>query len=159
MRRANLTSGAIYGRYSTKEDLLDQAIITLLANRFTDDLMANSYTFTAADPGSATASIVGGYLSQPREQWRRFRIETQLAARHHRRIAATVHHVQEEALREYLEALGARTPEAQEALDILGRFVHLTPIGLAFVDLVLPGLQAIDWRAVLQPLLSPNPTA
>jgi AcrR family transcriptional regulator len=157
-RRANLTSGAIYGRYTTKEDLLDQAIVTLLANRFTDDLMANSYTFTAADPGSATARIVGGYLSQTREQWRRFRIETQLAARHHPRIAATVNHVQEEALREYLEALGARTPEAQDALDILGRFVHLTPIGLAFVDLVLPGLQAIDWRAVLHPLLSPIPT-
>ena len=112
-RRANLTSGAIYGRYTTKEDLLDQAIVTLLANRFTDDLMANSYTFTAADPGSATARIVGGYLSQPREQWRRFRIETQLAARHHPRIAATVNRVQEDALREYLEALGAHTPEAR----------------------------------------------
>ena len=37
-RRAGLTSGAIYGRYETKEDLLQHAIEILLAQRFTDDL-------------------------------------------------------------------------------------------------------------------------
>ncbi|HET9730132.1 MAG TPA: helix-turn-helix domain-containing protein, partial [Acidimicrobiia bacterium] len=158
-RRANLTPGAIYGRYATKEDLLDRAVVTLLGKRFTDDLIANSYTFTAADPGTATARIVSGYLSQPREQWRHFRIETQLAARHHPRIAATVNQVQEDALVEYLEALGAGTPEEQRALEILGRFVQLTPIGLSFVDLVIPGLQTIDWRGVMVPLLSRAPTS
>jgi AcrR family transcriptional regulator len=157
-RRANLTSGAIYGRFATKEHLLDEAIVTLLAQRFTDDLFANTSAF-GRDAGSAAARIVGGYMSEPRQQWRRFRIETQLAARHHPRIAATLDRVQEGGVQEYLEVLGARTPAERQFFDILARFAQLVPIGLALVDLVTPGLPSTDWRLVLQPLFSPNPTA
>ena len=155
--RAGVTPGAIYGRYATKEDLLDQAIVTLLSRRFRDDLESNSHMFVASS-GAATARIFAGYLSAPRRQWRLFRIESQLAARHRPRIAATVDRVQEDGLREYLDAIGARTPEERDALDMLARSAQLTPIGLSFVDLVVPGLQSVDWRAVLVPLFSPEPT-
>jgi AcrR family transcriptional regulator len=157
-RRASLTSGAIYGRFATKEDLLDKAIVTLLARRFTDDLFANASAFTAG-AGSAAARVIGGYISEPRQQWRRFRIETQLAARHHPRIAATLDEVQENGVHEYLEVLGAHTPEERQFFDILARFAQVVPIGLALVDLVTPGLPTTDWHPVLQPLFSPNKTA
>jgi AcrR family transcriptional regulator len=157
-RRANLTSGTIYGRFATKEHLLDEAIVTLLAQRFSDDLLSSNSAFIA-DAGNAAARIVGGYMSEPRQQWRRFRIETQLAARHHPRIAATLDQVQEGGVREYLEILGAQTPDEQRFFDILARFAQLVPIGLALVDLVTPGLPKTDWRPVLQPLFSPSPTA
>jgi AcrR family transcriptional regulator len=156
-RRANLTSGAIYGRFASKEHLLDEAIVTLLARRFTDDLFASNSAF-APDAGNAAARIVGGYMSEPRQQWRRFRIETQLVARHHPRIAATLDRVQEGGVREYLEALGVGNVEEQQFFDILARFAQLVPLGLALVDLVTPGVPTTDWRPVLVPLFSPNPT-
>jgi AcrR family transcriptional regulator len=154
-RRAGLTAGSIYARYRTKDDLLRHAVEVLLARRFSDDLAANSHTFSAADPGSATARVVGGYLSVPRREWRRFRIEAQLAARHRRPLALTLDRVQEAAIGEYLDLLGAKTPNDRAALDIVARFAQVIPLGLAFVDLVVPGIPGIDWRLVLRPLLSP----
>lgn len=154
-RRAGLTAGSIYARYPTKDDLLQHAVEILLARRFSDDLAANSYTFTTSDPGSATARVVGGYLSPARREWRRFRIEAQLAARHRRELALTLDRIQEAAIREYLDVLGAKNAEERRALDIIARYAQVIPLGLAFVDLVVPGVPGIDWRLVLGPLLSP----
>ena len=155
-RRAGLTPGAIYARYRTKDELLVQAVEVLLAQRFTDDLETNSPRFSAPDVGTATARIVGGYLSAPRRDWRIFRVEAQLASRHRPQLAATLDRVQEDAIRLYLDAIGARTDEDRRALDTLARFAQLIPLGLAFADLVAPGVTATDWRYVLVPLLSPE---
>ena len=156
-RRANLTSGAIYARYETKDELLAHAIEVLLAQRFADDLEANTYLFTAPDVGRATASVIGGYLSPARRDWRIFRVEAQIAARHHPAIAETLDRVQEAAIHAYLEALGAHTPEEKLVLDGIARFAQLTPLGLAFADLVTAGLPGTDWRQIFVPLLAPQP--
>jgi AcrR family transcriptional regulator len=155
-RRAGLTSGAIYGRYETKEDLLDHAIEVLLARRFTDDLASVGSLITAASPGELTAQIVGGYLGGNRRDWRRFRIEAHLAARSRPRVAATLDAVQEEAKRDYLTTIGARTAGERRELDLLARVAQLTPVGLAFADLLIPGVATIDWRLVFGPLLLPE---
>jgi len=154
-RRAGLTSGSIYARYRTKDDLLKDAVEILLARRFSDDLAANSHTFSDPDPGSATARVVGGYLSAPRREWRRFRIEAQLAARHRPELARVLDRVQEAAIGEYLDLLGAHTPEERRSLDIIARFAQVIPLGITFVDQIAPGTSGIDWRLVLGPLLSP----
>jgi len=154
-RRAGVTAGSIYARYRTKEELLDHAVETLLSTRFTDDFAANRDTFGAVDPGSATARVVGGYLSAPRREWRRFRIEAQLAARHRSQLAGAMDRIQEAAIGEYLDFLGAKTPEARAELDMIARYAQVIPLGLAFVDLIVPGVPGIDWRLVLGPLLSP----
>jgi AcrR family transcriptional regulator len=153
-RRANLTSGAIYARYETKEELLAHAIEALLAQRLADDLEANTYLFTAPDVGAATAAVVGGYLNPARRDWRIFRVEAQIAARHHPPIAAVLDRVQEAAIRAYLDALGARNDEERLLLDGVARFAQLVPLGLAFADLVTPGVPATDWRYVFVPLLT-----
>jgi AcrR family transcriptional regulator len=154
-RRAGRTSGSIYARYRTKDELLQDAVDTLLARRFRDDLAANSHTFSDADPGSATARVIGGYLSTPRREWRRFRVEAQLASRHRPDLARILDRVQESAIGEYLDLLGARTPEERSGLDIVARFAQVIPLGITFVDQVAPGVSGIDWRIVLRPLLSP----
>ena len=154
-RRAGLTSGAIYGRYESKDDLLDHAIDSLLARRLTDDLGSLRDILVSADPGAETAQVLAGYLSPPRRDWRRFRIEAHLAARIHPQVAETLDRVQEDGKRDYLDALGARTPKERRDLDILARSAQLTPVGLAFADLLIPGVPAIDWRLVLCPLLAP----
>jgi AcrR family transcriptional regulator len=154
-RRAGLTAGSIYARYRTKDDLLQHAVEVLLSRRFSDDLGANSHTFSAVDPGSATARVVGGYLSAPRREWRRFRIEAQIAARHHRPLALALDRIQEAWIGQYLDLFGATTPDDREALDLIARFAQVVPLGLSFADLVVPGVPGSDWRLVLGPLLTP----
>ncbi len=155
-RRAGFTSGAIYARYKTKDDLLAHAVDVLLAKRFADDLVTNRDAyFKEPNVGAATARIFGGYLAPARREWRLFRIETQLASRHRPQLAATLDRVQETAIRDYLDALGARTAEERRVLDGIARFAQLMPLGLAFVDLVAPTSTGTDWRYVLVPLLAP----
>lgn len=154
-RRAGLAAGSIYARYRTKDALLRHAVEILIANRFTDDFAANSHTVGAPDPGAATAAVVAGYLSGPRREWRRFRIEAHLAARHRPELAQTLDRVQETAIGRYLDFLGAKTPEDRQALDVVARYAQVIPLGLSFVDLVMPGIPGIDWRLVLRPLLTP----
>jgi AcrR family transcriptional regulator len=158
-RRAGLTSGAIYGRYESKEALLEHAIDSLLSRRLNDDLGSLEETLVAGDPGAVAAQVYAGYLSPQRRDWRRFRIEAHLAARTNPHVAATLDRVQEDGKREYLDAVGARTAKERRDLDILARSAQLMPVGLAFADLLTPGVPTIDWRLVLCPLLSPQPRA
>jgi AcrR family transcriptional regulator len=156
-RRAGVTAGSIYSRYRTKDDLLRHAIEILLARRFRDDLAANRHTFTTTDPGTATAQVVGGYLSAERREWRLLRIEAQIAAIHRPEIADALDRIQQEAIREYFDVLGARNDEERTALDEIAAFAQALPLGLSFLDLVADGISAVDWRRVLVPLLTPGP--
>jgi AcrR family transcriptional regulator len=156
-RRAGFTSGAIYARYRAKDELLTHAVDVLLAKRLSDDLAANQETyFRAPNLGAATARIVGGYLTPARREWRHFRIEAQLASRHRPNLSATLDRIQEDAIKEYLIALGANSEAEQRALDGLARFAQVVPLGLAFVDLVARGIAGVDWRSIFVPLLAPG---
>jgi AcrR family transcriptional regulator len=153
-RRAGMTSGAIYGRYASKEDLLVESLDTLLAPTIRDGIVTHGDSVAAPDPGAELSRALAGLLGPARREWRCFRVEAQLAARHHPRIAASMHRVQEEGLREYLASLGAQTDDARAALDVLGRVSQVAPIGLALTDLVVPGISGIDWRLALGPMLA-----
>jgi AcrR family transcriptional regulator len=153
-RRAGVTAGSIYSRYSTKDDLLRHAVEVLLARRFEDDLAANRHTFTAGNIGSATASVVGGYLSSERREWRRFRIEAQIAAIHRPDLRRALDQTQQQAISQYLDVLGARNDEGRAALDGIAAFAQALPLGLAFLDMVTAGIPSIDWRRVMIPLLN-----
>jgi len=72
--------------------------------------------------------------------------------------AASLHRVQEAAKDDYLTAIGARSPDERRVLEILARSAQVGPIGLAFADLLIPGVPSIDWRLVFEPLFSPSPT-
>jgi AcrR family transcriptional regulator len=154
-RRAGMTPGSIYSRYRTKDDLLRHAVETLLERRFQDDLAANRHTFIGSDVGTATAKVVGGYLSAERREWRLLRLEAQIAAIHRPDLSTALHRIQQAAIREYFDVLGARDDEERAALDEIAAFAQALPLGLAFLDLVTEGVPAIDWRRVLVPLLTP----
>ena len=154
-RRAGLTPGSIYSRYRTKDDLLDHAVEVLLARRFRDDLGALGPIVGATDPGTRTAQLVGGYLNAERREWRLFRLEAQVAAIHRPDLSSTLDGIQQQAIREYLDEIGARNDEERAALDEIAAFAQALPLGLAFLDLVADGIAAVDWRRVLVPLLTP----
>jgi AcrR family transcriptional regulator len=153
-RRANLTSGAIYARYHTKDELLTDAVEVLLSQRFADDLAENADFLSAPDPGTASASSLGSYLSAARRDWRIFRIEAQLASRYRPELAATIDRIQEVGIRANFESLRASRGADDQVLDVMARFRHLIPLGLAFTDVVLPGGASADWRLVFIPLVA-----
>jgi AcrR family transcriptional regulator len=155
-RRAGVTPGAIYARYDTKEHLVESAVEIMLARRLEDDVTEHSYTFTDPDPGLATARIIAGYLSPARREWRQFRVETRVASRRYPALGATLLRVQNNGIRFYLDTLGARTDEERAVLDLLARFVMVTPLGLNFADTVLTDVATTDWRLVTESLLSPD---
>jgi AcrR family transcriptional regulator len=153
-RRANLTSGAIYARYHCKDELLTEAVEVLLAQRFADDLAAKAPLHKSPNVGTATASVIGGYLTTPRREWRIFRIEAQLASRYRPELAASLDRMQQEAIHATADALGANSAPEHEVVDAAARFTQIIPLGLSFVDIVAPGCTNVDWRSVLVPLLS-----
>ena len=152
-RRANLTSGAIYARYHTKDELLTDAVEVLLAQRFANDLADNAYLIDATDPGTAAASVIGGYLGRPRRDWRIFRVEAQLAARYRPELAAALDRVQEAGIRANVDALRAGSHAPADVLERMARLNHAMPLGLAFVDIALPAGGSVDWRSIFVPLL------
>jgi AcrR family transcriptional regulator len=158
-RRANLTSGAIYARYDTKDDLLTEAVEVLLAQRFADDLADNAHLLETPDAGTAAASIIGGYLGAQRRDWRIFRVEAQLASRYRPELAAALDRVQEFGIRAHVDVLRASSRASDEVVDGMARFNHAMPLGLAFVDIALPGASSVDWRSIFVPLVTRTPRA
>ena len=163
-RHAHRAAGRRYGRidlraYRTKDDLLQHAVDVLLATRFSDDIAADKHALTATDPGSSDREH-RRRISQPTPA-RMAPLQDRGAARLAPPAEArprTMDHIQEAAIGEYLDVLGAKTAEERRALDMVARFAQVLPLGLAFVDLIDSGIPAIDWRLVLCPLLSPpNP--
>jgi AcrR family transcriptional regulator len=155
-RRANLTSGAIYARYHTKDELLTEAVEVLLRQRFADDLTDNAHLIDGPDAGTAAASVIGGYLGALRRDWRIFRVEAQLASRYRPELAAALDRVQQFGIRAHVDVLRASSAASDEIVDVVARFNHAMPLGLAFVDIALPGTTSVDWRSIFVPMLDPE---
>jgi AcrR family transcriptional regulator len=158
-RRANLTSGAIYARYHTKDELLREAVEVLLARRFADALAANTHLFTGFDAGTATASVVAGLLGAARREWRIFRVEAQLASRYRPQLATTLDRVQKTGMAASVDLLRATTVGDDDVIERTAHFMQAMALGLIFVDIVLPGGASVDWRPVFVPLFKMLPRA
>jgi AcrR family transcriptional regulator len=158
-RRANLTSGAIYARYHTKDELLRQAVEVLIARRFADALSSSTHLVKGLDAGTMTASVVAGLLGAARREWRIFRVEAQLAARYRPLLAATLDGVQKTGMATGAEFLRANTTGGPDFIERTAQFMQAMSLGLIFVDIVLPGGAAVDWRPVFIPLFTMMPGA
>jgi AcrR family transcriptional regulator len=158
-RRANLTSGAIYARYHTKDELLRQAVEVLIARRFADALSSSTHLVRGLDAGTTTASVVAGLLGAPRREWRIFRVEAQLAARYRPLLAATLDGVQRTGMATGAEFLRANTNGGPDFIERTAQFMQAMSLGLIFVDIVMPGGAAVDWRPVFIPLFTMMPEA
>ena len=158
-RRACLTSGAIYARYASKDELLTEAVELLLARRFSDALLANTHLFTALDAGTATASLVAGLLGAARREWRIFRVEAQLASRYRPELATTLDRVQKSGMAASVDVLRATTGGDEDAMERTAHFMQAMALGLVFVDIALPGGASVDWRPVFVPLFTMLPKA
>jgi len=146
-RRAGLTHGAIYGLWDSKEDLVAETVRAMTGLVITRDLAFNASLRTGAGGGPwMTAGLYAGFATPRREVWRRFRIESHLAARHSQAVADALSAVYPQAFISGIRSvdLTARVDEqmsARAGLTILG------PLGLIIIDQVTGGASAsVDWR-------------
>jgi AcrR family transcriptional regulator len=150
-RRAGLSHGAIYGTFEAKEDL-----VSVTVQRLTTYLMAADRAYHRAGIANGrgypelVASMFNQYRSPERSQWRRFRLEAHLAARHDPRVAAAVESAIGEAIDDDASILQDTYGQDAAFAQAMSRFQSAGPLGLIMVDALLgPFADTVDWRMAL----------
>lgn len=144
-RRAGVSVGAIYGLYDNKDALVRDCIEVLVPPYTRRDVENWSEVFASGDPRIALSAILRRHMSGDNAQWRRFRLECLVAARHSTAIArmlSTYAHVARTSLRRAMTdrvSPGLITPDASLS-------ARASINGLAIVELLDPTVAALDWR-------------
>lgn len=149
-RRAGVSVGAIYGLYENKDALVADCLEVLFPPQLANDGKSWSQVFTAKDQRAMVTEILTQYMSPSYNQWRRFRLESLIAARHSFAIASQLGtyatNTQEILLRasQQAPAHAAIRPET-------GLSARASVIGLSIVEIVDPTICNLDWRWVPVP--------
>jgi AcrR family transcriptional regulator len=147
-RRAGVSVGAIYGLYENKDSLVADCLEVLFPPQLAIDSKSWSQVFTATDQRAMVTEIVSQYMSPSYSQWRRFRLESLIAARHSLPIAQQlgVYATQESLLRASAQAPAHAGIRAETGLS-----ARASVIGLSIVEIVDPTICNLDWRWVPVP--------
>ena len=144
-RRAKVSVGAIYGLYDNKDALVRDCIEVLVPPHTRRDVANWSDVFTSEDPRITVSSILRNHMSEDNAQWRRFRLECLVAARHSPAIARMLSSYANLARTSLLRAMSRRvspgliTPDASLS-------ARASINGLALVELMDPTIVGLDWR-------------
>ena len=152
-RRAGLTPGAVYTMYDSKDELLIDAMRTLLGDAVNDNLAVTVHATDRSRMGEVSAHLLSRGGGEARRPWLRFRLEAYMAAMHRRDLAEVLSELHSEGVRRYEAMLGGvRLPEIIVALvALVGQSM---PLGLSVLDRHFDGLESIDYRPVTVPLLN-----
>jgi len=144
-RRAKVSVGAIYGLYDNKDALVLDCIEVLVPPHTRRDVANWSEVFTSDDPRITVSAILRTHMSEDNAQWRRFRLECLVAARHSPAIARRLSSYANLARTSLLRAMSHRvspgliTPDASLS-------ARSSINGLALVELMDPTIGSLDWR-------------
>lgn len=144
-RRAGVSVGAIYSLYENKDALVTDCLEILFPPQSTQDAKDWSRVFTAADQRDMVTEILTNYMSPSMQQWRRFRLECLVAARHSSDIATQLGTYTARARAMILEA-GARAPQSAAIRPETGLSARAAVIGLSVLEIVDPSIGLLDWR-------------
>lgn len=144
-RRAGVSVGAIYGLYENKEALVGDCLDVLFPPQAKRDTSKWISVFSAADQRAEITEILADYMTPHFQQWRRFRLECLVAARHSPAIAARLRRYAAMARESLLEAGMKAPPTASIRLDT-GIPARAMVIGLGIVEIVDPTVSLLDWR-------------
>ncbi len=149
-RRAGVSVGAIYGLYENKESLVSDCLDVLFPPQLALDGQSWAQVFVAKDQRSKVTEILSQYMSPSYAQWRRFRLECLLAARHSPTVAqqlASYALVNQEAL---LRA-ASKAPAHAVIRPETGLSARASVVGLSILEIVDPTICNLDWRWVPLP--------
>ena len=146
-RRAGVSVGAIYGLYDNKESLVRDCIEILFPPQSKRDAADWAGVFTSPDPHATVSSILGNYMANHHAQWRRFRLETLVAARHTPSIARQLAQYANLARQSLTSAVERSNGTAKLSFDTsISARASIT--GLAIMEIADPTITQLDWRWV-----------
>lgn len=149
-RRAGVSVGAIYGLYENKDALVADCLDVLFPPQLANDGKQWSQVFTAKDQRAVVTEILSQYMSPSFTQWRRFRLESLIAARHSVAIAAQLGQYALNT-QEILLRASQQAPSHAAIRPETGLSARASVIGLSIVEILDPTICNLDWRWVPVP--------
>ena len=153
-RRAHLTSGAVYTQYDVKEELLIDAMKTLLSNAAADTGAITTSGIEANDLPDATAQIYQLAVAPQRTNWRRFRLETYVAARTRPSVKRALRSIQQASDARYAEMFGSGGTFPATVVPLVSAAGQAIPIGFTVIDSFTTKLDTLDFRVITRPLIT-----
>jgi AcrR family transcriptional regulator len=144
-RRAGVSVGAIYGLYENKDALVADCLEVLFPPQSRRDVEEWSRVFAATDQRAVVTDILANYMSPSFAQWRTFRLESIVAARHSPDIASQLATYTFAARRSLLAAAVKAPPGATISPDT-GLSARASVLGLSILEVVDPTICQLDWR-------------
>lgn len=137
-RRAGVSVGAIYGLYENKESLVTDCVSVIHPPQARRDTEAWAGLGSASNFRAAIAANLRAFLSPALRQWRLFRIELLVAARHTQALSGQL----DEYGHDSMEELAARfSVPLLHSVPARG-----TIVGLALLETVDSTVSALEWR-------------
>lgn len=149
-RRAGVSVGAIYGLYENKDALVADCLEVLFPPQLANDGKSWSQVFTTTDQRAMVTEILTQYMSPSYNQWRRFRLESLIAARHSFAIASQLGNYATNT-QEILLRASQQAPAHAAIRPETGLSARASVIGLSIVEIVDPTICKLDWRWVPVP--------
>ena len=153
-RRAHLTSGAVYTQYDVKEELLIDAMKTLLTNAAADTGALTTSGIEANRLPDATAQIYQLAVAPQRMNWRRFRLETYVAARTRPTVKRALRSIQQTSDVRYAEMFGSGGTLPPTVIPLVSAAGQAVPIGFTVIDSYTTRLETLDFRFITRPLIT-----
>lgn len=149
-RRAGVSVGAIYGLYENKESLVSDCLEVLFPPQSRREASEWATVFTSTDQRSAVTDILANYMSPSFEQWRRFRVESLIAARHSAPIATQLGQYALQTRTALMNA-ASKAPATASIRHSNGLAARSTVLGLSIFEIVDPTIRQLDWRWIPLP--------
>jgi AcrR family transcriptional regulator len=144
-RRAGVSVGAIYGLYENKESLVSDCLEVLFPPQSRREAGEWSTVFTSTDQRAAVTDILANYMSPSFEQWRRFRLESLIAARHSMPVALQLSAYAAQTRAALLKA-AAKAPATASIRPSNSLAARSSVLGLSIFEIVDPSIRQLDWR-------------
>ncbi len=146
-RRAGVSVGAIYSLYENKDSLVEDCVEVLYPPQSIQDAKDWARVFTADDQRAMITEILTNYMSDSYKQWRQFRLECLIAARHSPDVAQQLTTYATRARTMIFESASRAPQQATIRLDT-GMSARAGVIGLSIMEIVDPTICQLDWRWV-----------
>lgn len=145
-RRAGVSVGAIYSLYENKDALVGDCLDVLIPPYTRNDTNKWSKVFTASNQRAAVTDILVDYLSHNR-QWRHFRLECLVAARHTPSISRQLARFAGMARENIMEA-ALRAPSTAVIRPDTSLSARSSLVGSSIIEIIDPTAALLDWRWV-----------
>jgi AcrR family transcriptional regulator len=149
-RNAQVSTGTIYPRYSTGEEMLLKAFDHAISQVVDENFGYIDQTGFAPDQFGA---VVMAGLRESRTTWRNFRIETHLNGRVYEMLATRMRDSLEKTNKRVVSGLGALPISAGER-EAIAFLIHTIGIGMALLQNAGIGVANIDHRLITREMIA-----